>query len=82
LFSFLFKIGHGKTALSYQPTAFSLMDSLPAGFFRSLCEKQLLAFTAVSQLLHTGAATAKWLFHQEKATSENAGKCTLIVKPL
>jgi len=38
--------------------------------------------TAVSQLPYTGAATAMWLFHQEKATFENAGKCTLIVKPL
>jgi hypothetical protein len=32
--------------------------------------------TAVSQLPYTGAEIAEWLFHQEKATLENAGKCT------
>jgi len=38
--------------------------------------------TAISQLPPTGAETAEWLFHQEKATLENAEKCTGIVNPL
>jgi len=38
--------------------------------------------TAVSQLPYTGAEIAEWLFHQEKATLENAEKRTGIVKPL
>jgi len=52
--------------------------------FLRLCRRlaDLRKATAVSQLLYTRAATAKWLFHQEKATIENAGKCTFIVKPL
>jgi hypothetical protein len=29
-----------------------------------------------------GAATAEWLFHQEKATLQEAGNGTLIVEPL
>jgi hypothetical protein len=37
---------------------------------------QGLRATAVSQLPYTRAETAEWLFHQEKATLENAGKCT------
>jgi len=37
---------------------------------------------AVSQLPSTGAEIAEPLFHQEKATLENAEKCTGIVKPL
>jgi hypothetical protein len=32
--------------------------------------------TAVSQLPYTGAKIAEWLFHQEKATLEDAGKGT------
>ena len=39
------------------------------------------AATAVSQLPSTGAEIAEWLFHQEKATLENAEKCTGIMKP-
>ena len=38
--------------------------------------------TAVPQLPYTGAEIAEWLFHPEKATLENAAKCTGIVKPL
>jgi hypothetical protein len=38
--------------------------------------------TAISQLPYTGAKIAEWLFHQEKATLEDAGKGTCIVKPL
>jgi len=38
--------------------------------------------TAVSQLPYNGAEIAERLFHQEKATLENAEKCTGIVKPL
>jgi hypothetical protein len=32
--------------------------------------------TAFSQLPYTGASIAEWLFHQEKATLEDAEKCT------
>jgi hypothetical protein len=32
--------------------------------------------TAVSQLTYAGAKFAEWLFHQEKATFEDAGKGT------
>jgi hypothetical protein len=36
----------------------------------------LCAPTAASQLPYTGAEIAEWLFHQEKATLEDAGKGT------
>jgi hypothetical protein len=41
-----------------------------------LCRVLVFRITAVSQLPYTGTEIAEWLFHQEKATLENAGKCT------
>jgi hypothetical protein len=40
------------------------------------CCVSLPSITAVSQLPYTGSEIAEWLFHQEKATLEDAGKGT------
>jgi dipeptidyl-peptidase 4 len=50
--------------------------------FETYLKPEIPSATAVSQLPYPGANIAEWLFHQEKAAPEEAGKLTWIVKPL
>jgi hypothetical protein len=60
------------------------LPQIPYGFLTETWEfpDTVESVTAVLQLLDTETTAVEWLFHQEKATLQDADQCTLIGEPL